>query len=192
MASQREDSAEGVAAFRSAVSAEAGPRGVGMGVAFDWALVAQLVVVAPFVALGIGPGDAFARFSPAARLAAALATVVAALPCAIAGEALRSGHPLMRRLQIAGNLLLALYGITGIPAAAGDLRHAHFGGAVRTVVLLGVSPVIVWLLTRPQTRQWFEATTTAQARARHGGWWIAGILIWALAGGVAIAFQNQY
>ncbi|MGH2514291.1 MAG: hypothetical protein ACRDHP_01410, partial [Ktedonobacterales bacterium] len=125
------------------------------------------------------------------RLGTATLALLAAVPCALFGEGMRRGVRLLRPVQIAGNALLVLYGLVQLPTLGG-VRPGNLSPIVRTLVLLVASPVVVYLLSRPQTRAWFANTTSTAARARHGGKWIAGHLIWALLGGAAIAFAGLY
>jgi hypothetical protein len=163
-----------------------------MSVAFDWALAAQMIFVAASYTLGIGAGSMLGMLPPGQRLVTAGGALVAAVPCALMGEGMRRGVRLLRPLQLAGNALLTLYGIAQLPGAIGDVHAGHLSAIPRTLALLVASPLIVWLLSRPHTKDWFAQATSAQARARHGGLWIVGILIWAVVGGAAIAFAGLY
>ncbi len=172
---------------------ERGPRGIGTGVAFDWALAAQILIMAPFIALGVGPGALAAGMPPTVRVGAVIASVVAAMICGGIGEALRRGNRYAWLFQIGFNALLFLDGFFGLSGAFDELRQqGHVSGLVRSVVLLIISPLIVFLLTRPQTRAWIARVTPAEAMARHGGRWIAFVALWSVIGGALIAFQGFY
>ncbi|HST88013.1 MAG TPA: hypothetical protein VLJ14_06500 [Ktedonobacterales bacterium] len=170
-----------------------GPAGIGTAVAFDWALAAQIVIVGLSVLVGAGPGSLGAGRPIALRvLAAVLSVALAALPFAL-GEAMRRGRQMAWVVQLVFNSLLPLTGLVQIPAAIDALGHGQFGLLVREVVVLLVSPLIVWLLTRPRTRAWLARTTSAEARARHGSArWLVSIAVIALLGGAAIAFDGLY
>lgn len=181
---------------RAVTNATAGPRGIGTAVAFDWALGVQLAIDGVCFAAGVGPGSALASWQPLARIGVGVATCAAVIPCALAGEALRRGVRPFRRVQIAGNALLLLGGLASLPATISTLRAhglaGHVGAILNESVLLFADAAILWLLTRPQTRDWFATTTPEAARARHGRRWMAGIVLIALAGGVAVAFDRLY
>lgn len=170
-----------------------GPAGIGTAVAFDWALAAQIVILGLTVALGVGPGSAGAGRPIVLRaLALALSVALAALPFAL-GEALRRGRRMAWVAQLAFNGLLPLTGLAQLPAAIDALGHGQRGLLVREVVVVLVSPLIVWLLTRLRTRDWLERTTSAEARARHGSVrWLVSIAAIAIVGGAAIAFDGLY
>ena len=176
--------------------APAGPRGVGTAVAFDWALGAQFLLDGACVALGVGPGSGVLSGRPGLRILAGIAVCAAAIPCALAGEAMRRGVRPMRSAQIGGNAVLLLGGVVSLPATVAQLRRnglpGHVGGVVHESVLLFADAAIVWLLTRPRTRAWFATTTSTEARARHGGKWVAGVLLTAIASGAIIAFDGMW
>lgn len=169
---------------------QTGPHGVGMGVAFDWSLAMQLLIMAPFLIAGSGPGAAVAQMSRTARIG--LGSAAAAVAPVALGESVRRGNRYGWLLQIAFNSLLPISGLLAIPDTISTLRHGHFGDLVRTFVLLIISPLIVAQLTRLASRAWFGHVASAEAQARHGGWWIAGIVAWSIAGGAAIAFAPLY
>jgi hypothetical protein len=169
-----------------------GPRGIGTGVAFDWALAAQILIMAPFFAVGVGPGAQTAGLPLAARIATTVGSVIAALLVIGIGEALRRGNRYAWMFQIGFNALLILDGVVGFPDALHLLQQGLFSGLVGSVVLLVIDPIIVYLLTRPQTRAWIARVTPAEAMTRHGGRWIAFIAFCAVIGGALIAFHGFY
>jgi hypothetical protein len=96
-------------------------------------------------------------------------------------------------VQLAFNSLLPLTGLARLPSALDALGHGQRGPLVREVVVLLVSPLIVWLLTRPRTRAWLARTTTREARTRYGSArWLVSIAVIAVIGGAAIAFDGLY
>jgi len=162
-------------------------------VAFDWGIAAQMLFVAPMVAAGVGFGEQMAGYGPVARIAAAGATLLLAVPLAVGGELIRRGTRWMRLPQVLLNSGLAVYGIVQIPETIGELQGGQLSGLVRTAYLLVASPFIVWALTRPRTRRWFATTTGAAARRRHGSVrWLLTIAAIALVGGASIAFSAYY
>ncbi len=169
-----------------------GPRGIGTAVAFDWGLTTEFLLYAPFLALGAGPGDALASVSGGIRLLVAIASLVLAGVIFALGEGLRRGRRLAWTVQVAINALIFLGGFAQIPAAGHSVQTRHVGGLVPALIMLLVSPTIVWLLTRRQTREWVATTTSAEARTRHGGTWPWLIAIWAIIGGAAVTFGRYY
>src|SRR5690349_13179468 len=92
-----------------------GPAGIGMAVAFDWALAAEIVILGLSVLVGAGPGSFGAGRPIALRvLAAALSVALAALPFAL-GEAMRRGRHMAWVVQLAFNSLLPLTGLARLP-----------------------------------------------------------------------------
>ena len=172
--------------------AGSGPGGIGTGVAFAWALSVQTVINAVSFVPGVGPGALLAGQPIGLRLAAALLGVVFAGVVFTQGEALRRGRRVAWIIQIAANALLVLFGLTVVPGAVTSLGKGRVGDLVVAVVLLIVSPLIVWLLTRKRTRAWIASVSSAEARARHGGTWLLWIALWAIIGGTAIAFAGYY
>ena len=168
------------------------PGGIGTGVAFDWALAVQLVTDGMCFILAVGPGSTMAGMALPLRLAAALFTFLAAALVFTQGEALRRGRRIARIIQIVANSLLVILGLVNLPGLIPSLRMRQFGALVVEVVLLVVNPLIVWLLTRKRTRQWFATTTSAEARARHSGRWLFWMALYAIIGGLAVAFANSY
>ncbi|GAC1455120.1 MAG: hypothetical protein PVSMB4_15690 [Ktedonobacterales bacterium] len=170
---------------------EHGPRGIGTAVAFDWALAVQLLTDAVLAALGMLPTTG-RQVSAGARLPLVAGLLLAAVLMVVQGEALRRGRRLAWLLQMAFNALLVLDGLVELPRTVAALQVGHVGQLLRAVVLLVVSPLLVWLLSRASTRTWVATTTVRAAAARHGGRWIAWIAVCAVIGGLAIAFAPYY
>ncbi|HEY7355285.1 MAG TPA: hypothetical protein VH590_02430 [Ktedonobacterales bacterium] len=168
------------------------PGGIGTGVAFDWALAVQIVTEGVFFLLGVGPGSMMAGQPFPARLTLALVSLPAAALVFTQGEALRRGRRVARIIQIVANALLPIVGLVNLPGLIQSLQAGHLGSLVVELVLLVVSPLIVWLLTRKRTRVWFASATSAEARARHSGRWLFWIALYAIVGGLAVTFSNYY
>lgn len=168
------------------------PGGIGTGVAFDWALSVQLLTNGAFFLSATFAGSDLAGKSLAPRLGMALGSVLGAAIVFTQGEALRRGRRLARIIQIVANSLLVVYGLVLIPNLIQSLKARQVGTLLVEVVLLVVSPLIVWLLTRKRTRVWFATTTSSQARARHTGMWLVWIAAYAIIGGLAVAFAGYY
>ncbi len=178
-----------------ALDARVKPRGLGSAVAFDWALTAQMLFTALFYLLGVGPGAQFGRSVFSLRIGAAFVLIIPAAITFALGEAVRRGWRPAWLFQIVLNAGLILLGIVGLPGVIGEVAHWQHGvlsDIVREIVLLIVNPIIVYLLTRPQTRAWIAQHTVAEAMLRHSGWWLVQVAIFAVLGGAAIAFNGYY
>ncbi len=168
------------------------PRGIGTAVVFDWALATQTALGAVFIALAVGPNSDTASLSTAQRLGMALVFLAVAVGTAAFGEAMRRGVRLVWMAQIVINALLFFIGVHDIPATLQSVKDGHWGLFAHTFVLLIISPVLAWMLTRKPTREWVAHTTRAEARKRHGGKWVVYIIIWAIICGAIIAFGPLY
>ncbi len=172
------------------------PGGIGTGVAFDWALAVQIVTDGFFFLSATFVGSSLVGKPLAVRLALALASLVAAALIFAQGEALRRGRRVARIIQMVANALLVVVGLVNLPGLITALTRGHIvgniGSLVVELVLLVLSPLIVWLLTRKRTRDWFATTTSAEARARHSGRWLFWMALYAIIGGLAVAFANYY
>lgn len=171
-------------------SAAHGPRGIGLGVAFDWAVVVELAALATARLAGgpaLGAASRHAGHSGAAVYV--LALLLAAIPPLILGEALRQGRRWAWLLQIIANSLGAIGGLLTLPATFSSLRSGDAWPLIPTAILLVLSPFIVWRLTRPATRAWIARRDHAGARRRHGGLWLAQTWAGCAVGGIAVALS---
>jgi hypothetical protein len=191
MATERSENIQAESAAPPA-AALPGPRGIGTGVTFDWALSVQLVIGSAATILGSNLGTLDTRQPIGARLAAGLLTLVFAAVIFVQGEALRRGRRVAWIIQIAANALLVIDGLIEIPTTIHSLEMHQISHLVRLIVLLVISPLIAWLLTRPPTRAWIASVSSAEARARHTGTWLLWITLWSIIGGTAIAFVGYY
>jgi hypothetical protein len=182
-----------------------GPSGIGTGVAFDWALCAELIIVAvlflagrnalasPGMGTGMGMGMRGAMgMSRGLMLASAVALLVVSVPIFLQGEGLRRGRRWAWIIQVIFNALLIPVGLVSLPGAIAHVGPGHFGDLVVALVESVVSGVLVWLLLRPNTRAWVGTVTARAASARHSGRWIAWIVLYAIIGGAAIALNASY
>jgi len=179
----------------AAPSPQAKPRGLGSAVAFDWALTAQMLFTALAYLFGVGPGTQFGQITIGLRLGAAFVLLIPAAITFALGEAVRRGWRPAWLFQIVLNAGVILIGLVGLPGVVGEVAHGQHGfisDVVREIVLLVVSPIIVYLLTRPQTRAWIAQHTVAEAILRHSDWWLVQVAIFAILGGAAIAFNGYY
>ncbi len=173
----------------NATSAElehlAGPKGIGMAVAFDWGLTVQLLV-GPILPLLFGGSGFLKQFNMSAPVEA-LVTFLLSLPfaalIAIFGEGVRRGWRWTRPIQIVFNTLGFLGGFAVLAGLVQSSRQGHYWSIVTAVILLIFSPLIAWRLSRPESARWFARVSSAQARKRHGGAWPFYIALWAIVGG---------
>lgn len=174
---------------REHISAE--PRGGRIGVAFDWGLGVQLAAAGIAQLLRLPqPGGA-----PVSPLVGAGILAAAAIPF-IQGEALRRGNGTARWIQISANSLLTLGGVGLGVQLATQIAQGNFSPTLASqfytlLLLIVVSPLEVWLLLQPGSRQWYGHVSAADARARHSGPWLRGTVAWALACGL-IQFATVY
>src|SRR2546423_12047800 len=162
------------------------PQGIGMAVAFDWGLTVQLLLM-PIIATVLGQSSPVKIPGHNPILSKALLFVIAwPLACipALLGEMIRRGRNWALRIQIVANLLLSLVGIFSLVKLYRGIRAGNFWPLVTEAILVIISTLIVWRLSRPATARWFKTTTIAEARQRHGGMWVWFIALWAIVGGV--------
>ncbi len=162
------------------------PQGIGAAVAFDWGLVVQILLM-PFVPLVFKSASMLKPLSFNPLLSALLYFLIvlpAAALLAIFGEGVRRGWRWTRLIQLVTNALLFLYGLVGLWSLWQGMQAGNYWRLVTEVILVIVSPIIVWRLSRPATRLWFQRVTSAQARVRHGGSWPWIIACFAIIGGV--------
>jgi len=166
--------------------ATSGPQGIGVAVAFDWAFALQMVVM-PIVQSILGSQGIIKP--PHIQVATVVGPLIIAAIFAALGEGLRSGRGWARIVQLVISSLGFLGGIGALFLAIPALGHGNYLPLVPALILLIVSPIIVWRLSRPVTGRWFKMVSSADARRRHGGAWPWLILIWSLVGGVLVALS---
>jgi hypothetical protein len=161
-----------------------GPKGIGMAVAFDWGLTAQLLV-APLLPLVVRVSSSRPGVIGSGSIALSfLAALPFAALIAVFGEGVRRGWRWTRLVQVVINSLGFLGGLISLIPLWQSLQTGHYWPLVTSVILLVFSPLIAWRLSRPQTANWFAHITSAEARKRHGGAWPYLIALWALVGGI--------
>jgi hypothetical protein len=160
-------------------------------VAFDWAISAELLILAGLFAGGLNPLGADA-LGPGLRAEIVVGLVIVAVPTFALGEALRRGRHLAWAVQIVFNAVLVPVGIVGLPESIRLVGTGHFSGLVRSFVETVISAVLIWLLARPNTRAWVRTVSPQAAAARHSGVWIAQIVVFAVIGGASIALGAYY
>ncbi len=162
------------------------PQGIGMAVAFDWGLAAQIFLTPITITFFNLPAEArIPGLNPV--LGNVLLFVIAwpvAAGLALFGEMVRRGRNWARRIQVVANALLSVVGIVQLYGLYQSVKAGNFWPVVTEVILVIFSPLIFWRMTRPSTVRWFKSVTVAEARKRHGGAWPWLIAIWAIVGGV--------
>ncbi len=177
------------------------PQGIGMAVAFDWGLTVQLLAgpLLPLVLRNL-TGSGFVQLPTSmlklSPVPAAVVTFLISLPfaagIAIFGEGIRRGWRWTRPVQIVFNTLLVLLGLFTFKDAWEGSKVGNFWPAYSSVLLLVVSPLIAWRLSRPATARWFKTVTSDEARKRHGGLWPWLILLWGIIGGLLQAIAAAH
>ncbi|HXX78934.1 MAG TPA: hypothetical protein VEI53_10600 [Ktedonobacteraceae bacterium] len=165
------------------------PKGIGMAVAFDWGLTVELFLIPLFmVFLGASIMPKQASIAPNFTLIFifVFAWAIAAL-FAIFGEGLRRGWRWTRPIQIVGNALGFIGGLALLVQLFNNIKVGNYWSLVPTFILLIISPIIAWRLSRPETATWFKSVTSQEARQRHGGSWVWWIALWSIIGGTLVA-----
>ncbi len=162
------------------------PKGIGMAVAFDWGLAAQIFFT-PIISIIFNQRSPIAI--PGANptigkvLLFVIAWPVACIP-AFFGEMVRRGRNWTLRIQIVINALLSLVGIISLINLYQSVRTGNYWPIVTEVILVIFSPLIAWRLSRSSTARWFKDVTVAEASKRHGGKWVWFIALWGIVGGI--------
>jgi hypothetical protein len=165
------------------------PKGIGMAVAFDWGLTVELLLI-PILTVFLG-SPVFTKQTPMASNLTIIFTflfswVIAAL-FGIFGEGIRRGWRWTRPVQIVGNTIGFLGGFVLLIQLVNGIKIGNYWTLVPTCILLIISPLIAWRLSRPETARWFKAVTSQEARKRHGGSWVFWIVLWSIIGGTLVA-----
>mgnify|MGYP001363872852 CR=1 FL=1 len=168
------------------------PKGIGMAVAFDWGITVQLLL-APFLPLFLGNPPYLKQMNVKPTTAMIISILISwpiALAFAIFGEGIRRGWRWTRPLQILGNTLGFLGGFAVLWNLWNSSKHGNYWPIVPTVILLIISPLIAYRLSRPATAKWFATVKSDEARKRHSGFWLVSIISWSIVGGVLQAIAS--
>ena len=168
------------------------PKGIGMAVAFDWGLTVELLLI-PILTVFLG-SPVFSKQTPMASKFTIIFTfliswIIAAL-FGIFGEGVRRGWRWTRPIQIVGNTLGFLGGFALLVQLFNNIKIGNYWTLVPAFILLIISPLIAWRLSRPETARWFRAVTSLEARKRHGGSWVLWIALWSIVGGTLVALGS--
>lgn len=165
----------------------AAPRGIGLGVAFDWATSIELVALAVAQLAGANVAGSFGAGRQGTRLYVALLLLVLALIPFAQGEGLRRGYRWAWLIQLVANSIGAIGGLFTIPGAIASLRSGNAWPLLPTLILVLMSPWIAWRLSRPVTRAWIARADRAEARRRHDGIWLVQTFVGCAIGGILVA-----
>jgi len=161
------------------------PRGGSTGIAFDWGFALSLTLGALGSLLGRPIG-------PTLDLPIAVGSLVLAALMVLLGESLRRGNGVARRIQIGFHSLLVLIGLPIILPYVQAVQQGRFDMAYTLVLSLMfffiISPVEIWLLLQPESRQWYGIVDPKDALERHSGAWLVRTIAWAVVGGFMQAF----
>jgi hypothetical protein len=168
------------------------PQGIGMAVAVDWGLAVQIVVMPIVATVFSQPNLIRSPGSNATHLLSFIIPWLIACIPAFLGEMIRRGCNWALWIQIVVSALLSLAGILSLVNLYRSVAAENFWPLVTEVILIIISPLTVWRLSRPSTRRWFKTVTVAEARRRHGGTWVWFIMLWAIVGGVLQTFAAMH
>jgi hypothetical protein len=165
------------------------PKGIGMAVAFDWGLTVELLllpILMVFSGLSVLPTRPTTTSNIVIIITFLASWAVAAL-FGIFGEGIRRGWRWTRLVQIVGNSLGFVGGLALLVQLFNNIKAGNYWTLVPASILLIVSPLIAWRLSRPETAIWFKSVTSQEARKRHGGSWVLWIALWSIIGGTLVA-----
>jgi len=161
------------------------PGGIGMAVAIDWGLAVQILLTPIIAVLSQSNQMNIPGLNPTLNIVLFfVVAVLFACVCVLFGEMLRRGRNWARWIQIVANTLLSLAGLGSLLNLYQSLKAGHLWPLVTEIILVVISPLIVWRLSRSSTARWFKAVTVAEASKRHGGKWVLFIALWAIVGGI--------
>ena len=165
------------------------PKGIGMAVAFDWGLTVELLLL-PILMVFSGSTVLSTRPSTTSSIVIVitfLASWAIAALLGIFGEGIRRGWRWTRPVQIVANSLGFVGGLALLVQLVNNIKVGNYWTLVPASILLIVSPLIAWRLSRPETAIWFQSVTSQEARKRHGGSWVWWIALWSSIGGTLVA-----
>jgi hypothetical protein len=161
------------------------PGGIGMAVAVNWGLTVQIALTPILAIFGQSKLMKMPVFnSPIGNVLFLIIALLVACGFAWFGEMIRSGRNWARTIQIVISTLLSLVGIFNLFNLYYSITRGNFWPLVTEIILVIISPLIVWRMTRPSTARWFKLVTSVEARKRHGGKWMWFIILCSIIGGV--------
>jgi hypothetical protein len=160
-----------------------------MAVAFDWGLTVELLLI-PILSIFLGSPAVSNRTTMGSQFAIITSFLLLwpiAVLFGIFGEGIRRGWRWTRPVQLVGNAIGFLGGLVLLVQVWGGIKAGNYWTLVPAFILLVISPLIAWRLSRPATARWFATVTSAEARKRHGGSWVWWIASWSIIGGSLVA-----
>ncbi len=165
------------------------PKGIGMAVAFDWGLTVELLLI-PILSIFLG-SPAVSNQTTMGSQFAIITSFLLLWPIAVLfgifGEGIRRGWRWTRPVQLVGNSIGFLSGFVLLVQVWSGIKEGNYWTLVPAFILLVISPLIAWRLSRPATARWFATVTSVEARKRHGGSWVWWIALWSIIGGSLVA-----
>ena len=168
------------------------PKGIGMAVAFDWGLTVELLLL-PILTVFLGSSVLSTQTSTTSNFIIIITSWFPGLlqPClAFLVKAYDEAGVGRDLLQIVGNSLGFLGGFALLVQLFNNIKIGNYWTLVPAFILLIVSPLIAWRLSRPETAIWFKSVTSQEARKRHGGSWVLWIALWSIIGGTLVAIRR--
>jgi hypothetical protein len=177
--------------MQTAAPLEGKPLGVGLSVAFIWALASQMITNILF-GLRFGESGFVSQPITATSLLYVLRSLVAAGFLIGIGEALRSGRRWAWAFMVVLSAALSLGGLVLLPSTINELTHQNIWPLWSQAILLTLAPFICYRMVQPATRQWYQHVTIVAARARHNRpLWLATIIGSAAVGGFLTALFQR-
>lgn len=167
------------------------PLGVGLSVAFIWALAGQMLTNFLFNVI-FGSGGFTPHPFTGKGILFALGDLIAAGLLVFIGEALRSGRRWSWWVIMVLSGGLSVGGLVLIPSTIGALRHHDVWPLWSQLILLTLAPFIFYRMIQPPTQRWYERVTIIAARARHNKpRWLVTIIGSAAVGGFLTALFQR-
>lgn len=174
-------------------STTAKPRGIGLAVAYDWALGAQMLTML-VLAVGFGLAPLRSGTSNIPTAASAIGFGILAAICIGWGEMVRRGNRYGYWLQVVASAGLTLVGyLYQLPLMLRSAQQGNFWPFIPGIILTVVTPFLLIRLLNPATRAWIATVTPPESLARHGSArWIISTMLGAAIGGILVALATVH
>jgi len=168
------------------------PLGVGLSVAFVWALAAQMLTSVLLTFLYSSQRFIRTPTHSGRDYVSILGYLIAAALLAGWGDGLRSGRQWAWGALCALTALLSIGGLVMLPSSLQAAGNHDFYPLWSQIILLTLPPFILYRLLQPATRQWYQSISMTAARARHNApSWLAAIIGSAAVGGALTAIFQR-